>query len=183
MIPSDPKLGKFALTSRLFNVVGEMPRDQQLILLKQLAGDRVTARLCKLIVDMTEEQQIILLEQMGASTQVELPVTTVNIEESDVSMRENLRKPCLIDASYRVQNQNFKSYILDISIGGVFIETNAKFPVGKELLMNFSLPNHPKPFAFSGKIAWNSGKGFGVKFDSVSILQGDALKSLIEQKG
>ena len=182
MTASDSAPGKFGITARLFNLVTEMPKDQQLILLKQLAGDKVTAQLYKLIVDMTEEQQIILLEQMGESPRIELPVKTVSIEESDASMRENPRKPCLINAGYRIQDRNFKSYILDISVGGVFIETNANFPIGKDLLLKFSLPNHPQPLTLSGKIAWSSPKGFGVKFDDVSVLQGDILKSFIEQK-
>ena len=182
MVASDSTLNKFDITARLFNLVGEMPKDQQLILLKQLVGERVATHLYKLIVDMTEEQQIILLEQMGESPQVELPVKTVSIEESDASMREKPRKPCLINANYSVQDRKFKSYILDISIGGVFIETDARFPIGKELLLKFSLPNHPEPFAFRGKIVWNSAKGFGLKFENVSVLQGDKLKSFIAQK-
>jgi Tfp pilus assembly protein PilZ len=182
MIVSDPTLGEFVITARLFNLVSEMPRDQQLILLKQLVGKRVTSYLYKLIVDMTEEQQIILLEQMGESPRAELPVKTVSIEESDASMRENPRKPCLIIASFRIQDRQFKSYILDISIGGVFIETNAKLSIGRDLLLKFSLPNHPQPFTFSGKIAWSSAKGLGVKFENVSGFQSDILKSFIEQK-
>ena len=181
MIASDPTLGQFGITARLFNLVSEMPKDQQLILLKQLAGERVAAQLYKLIVEMTAEQQIILLEQMGESAPLELPVKTVSIEESEASMREKPRKPCLINANYSVQDRKFESYILDISIGGVFIETDAKFPIGKELLLKFSLPDHPQPFAFRGKIVWNSAKGFGLKFENVSDLQGDILKSFIAQ--
>lgn len=181
MIASDPTLGKFSTTARLFNLVSEMPKDQQLILLKQLVGERVAAHLYKLIVDMTEEQQIILLEQMGESPQVDLPVKTVSIEDSDTSMRENLRKPCLINSSYSIQDRKFASYILDISIGGVFIETNAKYPVGQDLQLKFSLPNHNQPFIFKGKIAWSSAKGFGVKFENISVRQGDILKSFIEE--
>ena len=182
MIVTEPALGEFSITARLFNRIGEMPRDQQLILLKQLVADKVAKNLYKRIVEMTEEQQIILLEQVEQSPQVELPVRTVSIEESEASMRENPRKPCLINANYSIQDRDFKSYILDISIGGVFIETDAKFPAGRELLLNFSLPNHPKPFTFNGKIAWSSAKGFGVKFDKLSGLQGDVLKSFVNQK-
>ena len=44
-----------------------------------------------------------------------------------------------------------------------------------------SLPNHPQPFAFRGKIVWNSAKGFGLKFENVSDLQLNILKSFIAQ--
>ena len=181
MIAADPTLGKFSITARLFKLVGDMPKDQRLILLKQLVGDSVSAHLYKLIVEMTEEQQIILLEQMQQLPKKNLPEKMVSLEVTEASMRENLRKPCLINTNYRVQDRDFKSYILDVSIGGVFIETDQGFPQGKELLLKFSLPNRPKPFTFSGKIAWSSPKGFGVKFDNVSPIQGDVLKSFIEQ--
>ena len=182
MIASDPTTGKFGITARLFNLVSEMPKDQQLILLKQLVGHRVSSHLYKLIVDMTEEQQIILLEQMGQSPQVEIPVKTVSLEESNASMREHPRKPCLINANYRIQDRTYKSYILDISIGGVFIESSAKFPVGKDVLLKFSLLNRQQPLSFNGKIAWSSSKGFGLKFENISVHQSDILKSFIAQK-
>ena len=181
MTASDPTLGQFGLTARLFNLVSNLPKDQQLILLKQLAGTKLADQLYKLIVDMTAEQQGILLEQMGESAPLDLPVKTVSIVESEASMREKPRKPCLINANYSVQDRKFESYILDISIGGVFIETDAKFPIGKELLLKFSLPDHPQPFAFRGKIVWNSAKGFGLQFENVSDLQRDILKSFIAQ--
>lgn len=181
MIAANSTMEKFNLTARLFKLVSDMPKDQQLRLLKRLVGDRVAAHLCKLIVEMTEEQQIILLEQMGQLPKADLPVNMVSLEETESSMRENPRKPCLINTSYRIQDRNLKSYILDVSVGGVFIETNEKFPKGKELLLKFSLPNRPQPFTFSGKIAWSSPKGFGVKFDDVTPTQGEILKSFINQ--
>ena len=181
MVETAPTMGKFNITARLFKLVSDMPKDQQLILLKQLAGNRVSAHLYKLIVEMTEEQQIILLEQMGQRPQADLPVKMVSLEETEASMRENPRRPCLISTNYRIQDRNFKSYILDVSTGGVFIETNQKFPKGKDLLFKFSLPNRSQPFTFSGKIAWSSPRGFGVKFDNVTPIQGEILKSFIEQ--
>jgi Tfp pilus assembly protein PilZ len=182
MIDSDPQLGAYNATARLFKLIDDMPKDQQLILLKQLIGDNVTTHLFKLIVEMSEDQQIILLEQMGEVPTAEGPITTVSLEEAEISMRENPRKPCLINANYTIQNQNFKSYILDISIGGVFVETSEKMPVGKEITLKFSLPNHPQPFTLSGKIAWSSSRGFGLKFDSVTSQQGDMLKSFVVKK-
>jgi Tfp pilus assembly protein PilZ len=70
---------------------------------------------------------------------------------------------------------------LDISIGGVFIETDAKFPIGKELQLNLTLPNHPLPITLRGKIAWNNSKGFGLQFEDISGLHSDVLASFIDQ--
>jgi Tfp pilus assembly protein PilZ len=181
MIAPDPTPGKFGITTRLFKWVGGMPQDQQLILLRQLMGDKISNHLYKLIVEMTEEQQILLFDQISQSPQMELPVKTVNIEETEASMRENARKACLIKANYRIQDRAYRSYILDICIGGVFIETDTRFPVGRELLLKFTLPSRPQPITFAGKIVWSTARGFGVKFDNVSVLQSDMLKSFVEQ--
>ncbi len=181
MTGADPTMGKFSITARLFKLVSDMPKDQQLILLKQLVGEKVSAHLYKLIVEMTEEQQIILLEQMGQLPKAELPIKMVSLEETEASMRENPRKQCLINTNFRIQDRNFKSYILDVSIGGVFIETNEGFSEGKDLLLKFSLPNRSQPFTLSGKIAWSSPKGFVVKFEDITPIQGDMFKSFIGQ--
>jgi Tfp pilus assembly protein PilZ len=182
MIGSDPQLGSFNITARLFKLIQDMPKDQQHIILKQLVGDNVTTHIHKLIIEMSEDQQRTLLEKMGGIPTIEVPVTTVSLEEAETSMRENPRKPCLINANYKIQGQTFKSYILDISIGGVFIETSEKFPIGKEVVLKFSLPNHPQPFTLVGKIAWTSPRGIGLKFDDVTFQQGDMLKSFVEEK-
>ena len=181
MSTADPIMDKFSITTQLFKLISDLPKGQQLILLKQLLGNRVSNHLYKLIVEMTEEQQIILLEQMAQLPKADLPEKMVSLEEAEASMRENPRKPCLITTNYRIQAHNYQSYILDVSIGGVFIETNEGFPKGKDLLFKFSLPNRSQPFTFSGKIAWSSPKGFGVKFDKVTPIQGEILKSFIEQ--
>jgi Tfp pilus assembly protein PilZ len=182
MLDMDPQLGKYGVTARLFKLINDMPKDKKLILLKQLIGDDVTTQLCKLIVEMSEDQQIILLEQLESMPIVEVPERTVSLEGNESSMRENPRKPCLINANYSVQNTAYKSYILDISIGGVFIETNEKFTIGQEIVLSFTLPNYQKPFKLSGTISWGSPRGFGVKFDKIPVQQGEILKSFVEQK-
>jgi Tfp pilus assembly protein PilZ len=111
----------------------------------------------------------------------EMPERTVSLEGNESSMRENPRKPCLINANYSVQNKDYKSYILDISIGGVFIETNETFTLGQEIVLNFALPHYQKPFKLNGKISWGSPRGFGVKFDQIPAQQGEILKSFVEQ--
>jgi Tfp pilus assembly protein PilZ len=182
MLDADPQLGKFAVTARLFKLINDLPKDKKLILLKQLIGDDVSSQLCKLIVEMTEEQQVILLEQLESKPVSEMPERTVSLEGNESSMRENPRKPCLINANYTIQDQDFKSYILDISIGGVFIETDKKFTIGQKIVLNFMLPNHQAPFKINGTISWSSPRGFGVKFDEIPVSQGKILRSYVEEQ-
>jgi Tfp pilus assembly protein PilZ len=180
MLTADPLLGTYGITARLFSLIDSLPKDQQLILLKQLVGDKVTEHLFKLIVEMTEDQQLILLEQLGHSLESEPPERTVSLEGTEPSMRENQRKSCLINADYRIQGSNFRSYILDISIGGVFVETHERVPVGETIVLNFTLPSLPKPFSLTGKIAWSGPQGFGVKFNTLPPPEGKAIKSYVE---
>ena len=135
MLDMDPQLGKYGVTARLFKLINDLSKDKKLILLKQLIGDDVNNQLCKLIIEMSEDQQIILLEQLESMPVVEMPERTVSLEGNDSSMRENPRKPCLINANYSIKNKDYKSYILDISIGGVFVETNETF-TGSPFVLN-----------------------------------------------
>jgi uncharacterized protein (TIGR02266 family) len=180
MLNSDPQAGRYGVTARLFSLISSLPRDQQLILLKQLVGEKVTEHLFKLIVEMTEDQQLILLEQMGHPLESEPPERTVSLEGTEPSMRENPRKSCLINANYRIKGNNFRSYILDISIGGVFIETDQRIPAGETIVLNFTLPNLSQPFSMTGKIAWSGPQGFGVRFENLSPPLGKAIKSYVE---
>jgi len=182
MLYADSQLGKFAVTARLFKLVNDLPKDKKLILLKQLIGDDASSHLCKLIIEMTEDQQVILLEQLESMPVVDLPEKTVRLEENESSMRENPRKPCLINADYTIKNKDYKSYILDISIGGIFIETDKTFTIGQKIGLNFTLPNHPESFKINGTIAWGSPRGFGVKFDQIPMSQEEILRSYVEQK-
>jgi Tfp pilus assembly protein PilZ len=182
MLTTDPQAGKFGITARLFSLIGLLPKDQQLILLKQLVGDKVTEHLFKLIVELSGEQQLLLLEQMGQPLEIEAPETTLSLEGTEPSMRENPRKSCLINANYRIQGSSFRSYILDISIGGVFIETSERVPVGESILLNFTLPNLSQPFAMAGKIAWSGPQGFGVKFESIPKPHGNAIQKYVEKE-
>ena len=181
MMESDPQLGSFNITARLFKLVYDMPKDQQLILLKQLIGEQVTRHLFKLIVEMSEDQQIILLEQMGEAPTVESPVTTVSLEETGPSMRENPRKPCLINANYRIQDRDFKSYILDISSSGAFIETGESFTSGLKMLLHFPSPETRKPLDLIGQIVWATPRGVGVKFHHLTKDQAQILRSFCEK--
>jgi Tfp pilus assembly protein PilZ len=181
MLTSDPQSGKYGVTARLFSLISSLPRDQQLILLKQLVGEKVTEHLFKLIVEMSEDQQLILLEQMGFPADAEPQERTVSLEGTEPSMRETPRKSCLINAQYQIKGTSFRNYILDISIGGVFIETPDRFPVGETITLNFTLPSLSQPFSLSGKVAWSGPQGFGVKFETIPVQQGKAIKHFVEQ--
>jgi Tfp pilus assembly protein PilZ len=71
---------------------------------------------------------------------------------------------------------------LDISIGGVFIETSERVTVGESIVLNFTLPSLSQPLTLAGKIAWSGPQGFGVKFEGVPKPQGNAIKDYLEEE-
>ena len=182
MLIKETQTGKHDLTARLFAAISRLGRDKQLLLLKQLVGGEVAAHLFKLIVEMTENQQLLLLEQMGRAGDLEPEENTLRLEGTEPGMRENPRKTCLINADYRIKQRHFRSYILDISIGGVFIETAEHFPVGEGVVLNFTLPNQAQPYAIPGKIAWSGPRGFGVKFERIAPQQCASISSFVGQQ-
>jgi Tfp pilus assembly protein PilZ len=182
MLNSEPQAGKYAITVRLLGLIHNLPRDQQVALLKQLVGERVTEHLFKLIVEMSEDQQMLLLDQLGSPQEMEPPERTLSLEGTEPSMRENPRRPCLINADCRIKGNSFRSYILDISIGGVFIETGERVPVGETILLNFTVPTFSHPVALPGKIAWSGPQGFGVKFEVVPPPEGRAINDYINNE-
>jgi len=181
VLNTDPQTSKYGIITRLFSLISNLPRDQQLILLKQLVGDKVTAHLFKVIVELSEDQQLILLEQLGYSLNSEPAERTLSLEGNEPLMRESQRKPCLINANYQIRGRDFRSYILDISIGGVFVETKDRLKLGEVVILNFTLPDSPEPFSARGRIAWSGPAGFGVKFDSLQPLQRKAIKTFVEK--
>ena len=182
MLNSEPQTGKYAVIARLLGLIHNLPKDQQVLLLKQLVGERVTKHLFKLIVEMSEDQQLLLLDQLSSPLETEPPERTLSLEETEPSMRENPRRPCLINADCRIKGNRFRSYILDISIGGVFIETSDRVPAGETILLNFTLPGFSHPVALPGKIVWSGSQGFGVKFEALPPPEGRAIKDYIDKQ-
>ena len=172
MLEKDVKIAKYDVITRLLYLMDNISEDQQFALFKQLFKESVANHLVKRIIDMSDNQRLILMKHLQE----------IASETGNKDKRKTPRKDCLINANMRIQGPRFNSYILDIGIGGVFIEADTRFPVGTELLLKFSLPNHPQPILFAGKIVWSTARGFGVNFDKVSVQQSDMLESFVEEK-
>ena len=56
----------------------------------------------------------------------------------------------------------------DLSLGGILLRLDRPFPEGTEILLQFHLPNLPRPFEVRGQVANIQGKdGMGVKFTDI----------------
>ena len=173
---------RYAVTTRLFNFINDLSLEKQFILYKQLVKDNIINELLKLIIDLSEVEKVQLLEQLGEIPYEDEPIRTVNLDDHESFMRGNPRKICFIAVNCRVENRSFKSYIIDISAVGAFIESNDLFPIGQKIAMALKLPNHPEAFQLNGRIARSGSKGIGVKFHGLTETQEDAIRRFIESK-
>ncbi|MGD2270559.1 MAG: PilZ domain-containing protein [Desulfobacterales bacterium] len=171
MAAVDREVNKFSSIAHLFGKIGSISEEQLLTLLKQLLGDNFAIHMFKLILEMTEDQRNILLEKLEGMT----------LDDGKIERRGHSRKPCLMSVDYTVNNRDYRSFILDISAFGIFIETKNLFPPGQEMKMRFTVPTHSTPFKLTGEIVWCGTQGIGVKFKYLTRFQLDIIKSFSEK--
>ena len=110
----------------------------------------VTKRLIELVNGLPEEKKqalLAILEDWHRTLQ-----------------REHPRKSCFMAVDYADRDRVFKDFIRNISAGGVFIETNLPFSIGKDITLTFSSSNYERPIKITGKIARTGRGGIGVRF-------------------
>jgi Tfp pilus assembly protein PilZ len=165
-----------AINLMLAKKIKELPEDRQVVLLKQLLKGDIVGLLFKLIGEMSEEQQALLLEQLQESSE-----RMVSLEETEIALRDYNRKSCMLNITFTVEDQNFESFMLDISPAGAFIETKETVFAGQQIKLSFTLPNLPQQLSITGEILWKGMLGMGVKFNDLSDEQIAAISSYIDE--
>lgn len=182
MTDQDPQPSENNITERLFDYIDDLSQDMQFNLYKQLIEDKVQTQLFKLIIDMSDGEKIQFLEKLGGVPFEEEPIKTINLDENESFMRENPRKNCLVAVKCKAGDTSFTSNIVNISVHGVFIEGNDRFPVGQRLRMAFQLPNSDNALDLKGKINRNDLRGIGVTFLDMRQDQQEIIRAFIANK-
>ena len=168
---ADHKMKDYEIIARLYYLIGNLSGEQQRDLFRQIFNGSMANFLLKAAIDMPSEQQFLFmkhLEEMQSLT-----------EQPD--RRADSRKDCLITVNFKVRGQRFRSYILDISTSGAFIETSAIFTPGLKMILRFASPQDRQPLDLNGKIVWSDNRGIGVKFLHLTEDQSQKLKSFTEK--
>ena len=87
----------------------------------------------------------------------------------------------MLSITYTVENKDFKSFMLDISPAGTFIETNEAFSAGQQISLSFALPTLPQQLNITGEILWKGMLGMGVKFNKLTDEQIAGINNFIEE--
>jgi uncharacterized protein (TIGR02266 family) len=83
------------------------------------------------------------------------------------------------------EGQSFAAFTRNISLGGVFIETEAALPFGARIKMRFRVPTQHEPIEAEGQVRWlemeeGAVRGIGIRFEGLRARDVWALNKFIE---
>ena len=82
--------------------------------------------------------------------------------------RRYSRKECMINTSIQHNNSSFKNRLLNICLGGAFLQTYDHFCVGQQIEMEIQYLGLGESFDINGKIAHKiPGVGIGIRFENL----------------
>jgi uncharacterized protein (TIGR02266 family) len=105
-----------------------------------------------------------------------------------MSNRQHDRLPISIQVSYRTAGAFLVSYSVNLSKGGIFIETQTPLPVGEHISLKFDVPG-VGALEVEGTVAWlrdsseGSGlpEGMGVQFENLDARYGDVIDGMVRE--
>lgn len=112
---------------------------------KQFSASGITARLFDIIEQMTDPQKKELLLFIG-------------------DQRQHERLPYLMEIMCETDEICFTDFILDISPGGIFLETIQDLFTGQKLNMAFQFKTVKNPVLIAGSVVWIAKDGAGIRF-------------------
>ncbi len=177
MNPQDPEAARvhsYSALARMFTLIGTLPEERQWQVFRQLHNEKLPNALFKLIVDMPLTQRLLLMEQLEQSEK--------NGEPSSAERRRHPRKDCLVMAEVEAGGRSTRSYLLDISPQGAFIESLQQLAEGEPVTLSFRLPNSSSPVRVNADVVWSNGQAAGVVFKGISRPHGEALRAFAEEK-
>jgi type IV pilus assembly protein PilZ len=99
--------------------------------------------------------------------------------------RRQPRLPIKLEVEYRTAGAFLVSYSVNLSKGGIFIETPSPLPVGSQLSLQFEVPG-AGALEVSGLVAWvRQGSldglpdGMGIQFDNIDERYGSVIDGLV----
>ena len=122
----------------------------------QLTIKEVYNKILTIIASLSESQMRNLLKSL------------VNWQQSKFDeKRKYPRKQTFVWTECSASTRFFTDFIQNLSVSGLYIETQLPFFVGEELSMTFSLPGADAPIKITGKIVRIDSKGVGVQFEEL----------------
>ena len=111
-------------------------------------------KLFNLILALNSEEQRFLLKK----------IDKLSLKEK----RAFTRKVCRIPVRYYYDERIFNNFIINISQGGCFIETQKPLLVGEKFLMDIQLHGDAESIWIKGEVTNANRMGMGIEFEKIS---------------
>jgi uncharacterized protein (TIGR02266 family) len=116
---------------------------------------------------------------------------TTGSEHVGVDGRKHLRAPLTLEVRYRTTGSFLVSYSLNLSMGGLFLETDGLVPMGTVLRVRFSVPGVADAIEIDARVIWvrepanaeGLPAGLGLQFDALEDRIGDLIDVLVRDFG
>jgi uncharacterized protein (TIGR02266 family) len=102
-----------------------------------------------------------------------------------MSEREFPRVPYAVEVEFRTASSFLVAYSVNLSRGGLFLETEHDVPLGAEIGLKFAVPGAGS-LDLMGRVAWRRGRespdgppGLGIEFDDVALQLGGTIDRLV----
>ena len=96
-------------------------------------------------------------------------------------LREFPRVPCNLSLDLAADGRAIKCFAMDISAGGMFVESCEPFTMGQMVSVCFSLTDDQIPLKVQGRVVRLEHGGIGIKFESLTSYQLEIMKDLINR--
>lgn len=124
----------------------------------------ITARLFRRILEMSEQEKKTLFAKIG-------------------DQRNYERIPYLMQVTCETEVECFHDFILDLSPGGIFLETVKELPVGQNVTLIMEFRNQSGPTTVKGHVAWKGINGVGIQFHFDTPEQQAQMEKLVAGLG
>jgi Tfp pilus assembly protein PilZ len=97
------------------------------------------------------------------------------------NQRTTKRYDVVLDVEMTVGEQRHLHKTRNISLGGIFVETDLHLALGARVQLRFSIPNQKEPIEVGGIVRWSDPGGLGVQFDGLRARDVWSLGKYFEQ--
>lgn len=112
-------------------------------------------------------------------------------QQARLDGRKHLRAPLTMEVRYRTTGSFLVSYSLNLSMGGLFLETDHLLPTGTTVCVGFAVPGLSESIEINAQVVWlreqdNSEglpAGLGLQFDALEERIGDLVDALVRDFG
>jgi uncharacterized protein (TIGR02266 family) len=136
---------------------------------KSLQDPILTHRLFEMITSMSDDERRTLLELLEKGLL------------KGKCRRGYFRKQLRLPVAYSNENDVYRNFTRDISLGGVFILTSVPFKVGEEIRILFKIDEKDSLVKILGRVARVTPEGIGVRFISMNNDRKAAILSLTSE--